>query len=45
MLDLEDQINELKKQKSKLEKQTTDMQLALCDVYEQMLSVTSTTKE
>ena len=42
---LKGQISELEEQKSKLEEQTTDMQLALCDVYEQMLSVTSTTKE
>lgn len=42
---LKDQVKTLEEQKKQLEEQATDMQLALCDVYEQMLSVTSTAKE
>lgn len=39
ILNLKAQISELEKQKSKLEGQVTDIQLALCDVYEQTFSI------
>lgn len=42
---LKNQIKVLEEQKEQLEEQATNMQLALCDVYEQMLSAVSTTEE
>lgn len=36
---LKNKIKQLEEEKNDLQKQTTDIQLALCDVYEQILSV------